>query len=145
MCVLENGSVFTLYVMSCIVHILLTALLPYAASHSVRFPRQPYGAQIVFMSRLIWAIQNRSNALLEAPTGCGKTLAILCGALAWQAKAKKNAEDMEAAEDYHLSDLGLTQGTAMDLRYREIDLLYTTGVEVVHVPLSRDCGNPYEQ
>jgi hypothetical protein len=67
----------------------------------------------MFMSRLISAIQNRSNALLEAPTGCGKTLALLCGALAWQAKAKKVAEEMEGAEDLELANLAFTQGVAL--------------------------------
>lgn len=85
----------------------------YAAGHTVRFPRQPYGAQIVFMQRLITAIQNRNNALLEAPTGCGKTLAILCGALAWQSKAKHDADELEGAEEVSLDDMRLTQGVSL--------------------------------
>jgi hypothetical protein len=68
------------------------------------------------MSRLISAIQNRSNALLEATTGCGKTLALLCWALAWQAKAKKVAEAMEGAWDIRLANLAFTQGVALGLR-----------------------------
>lgn len=65
------------------------------------------------MQKLILAIHNRTNALLEAPTGCGKTLAILCGALAWQTKLKKEAEEMEAAGEIGLYDIGLTQGTPL--------------------------------
>lgn len=61
-----------------------------AAGHAVKFPREPYREQISFMQRLISAIDKRSNALLEAPTGCGKTLAILCGVLAW-AQTQTNA------------------------------------------------------
>ncbi len=50
-----------------------------------------YGVQKVFMSKLISALHNKHNALLEAPTGFGKTLCLLCGALAWQATLKKQA------------------------------------------------------
>jgi regulator of telomere elongation helicase 1 len=77
----------------------------------VNFPFVPYGCQQVFVERLIEALQNGQNALLESPTGTGKvspgggstrapntappsiltpppsvtqTLCLLCGALAWQ-------------------------------------------------------------
>ena len=69
----------------------------------------------MFMQKLISAIHNRSNALLEAPTGCGKTLAILCGALAWQSKAKTEAAEMEAAEEVGIYDIALTQGAHFHL------------------------------
>jgi regulator of telomere elongation helicase 1 len=50
----------------------------------VRFPHAPYGVQLVFMDHLVRALEAGGNALLESPTGTGKTLALLCGALAWQ-------------------------------------------------------------
>jgi len=66
----------------------------------VCFPHQPYGVQKVFMNQVVRAIDHEENALLEAPTGCGKTLSLLCGALAWQsaAKAKKAAAEQAAAD-----------------------------------------------
>lgn len=66
----------------------------------VAFPHEPYGVQKVFMAQVVKAIDHEENALLEAPTGCGKTLSLLCGALAWQAaaKAKKAAAEQAAAE-----------------------------------------------
>ena len=50
----------------------------------VEFPFTPYTVQVTFMERLIEALQTSKNALLESPTGTGKTLCLLCGALAWQ-------------------------------------------------------------
>lgn len=66
----------------------------------VCFPHDPYGVQKVFMAQVVRAIDHNENALLEAPTGCGKTLSLLCGALAWQtsAKEKKAAADKAAVE-----------------------------------------------
>jgi DNA repair helicase Rad3 len=49
---------------------------------SVNFPGKPYGPQLSMMSFIIQAIMKKQNALLESPTGTGKTLSILCGALA---------------------------------------------------------------
>jgi Rad3-related DNA helicase len=68
------------------------------AGHDVEFPHNAYGVQLLFMDRLLQCLDSRNNALLEAPTGCGKTLALLCGALAWQAKHKKVFDD-QAEQD----------------------------------------------
>ena len=36
------------------------------------------------MSKIILALKKKQNALLESPTGSGKSLALLCSSLAWQ-------------------------------------------------------------
>ncbi|KAL8141006.1 hypothetical protein V2J09_007027 [Rumex salicifolius] len=55
----------------------------------VEFPYQPYGSQLAFMGRLIATLdraqrEGHGHALLESPTGTGKSLSLLCSALAWQ-------------------------------------------------------------
>lgn len=50
----------------------------------VDFPYEPYGPQVVYMTRVLDALSTGNNALLESPTGTGKTLCLLCAALAWR-------------------------------------------------------------
>ncbi|KAM3288680.1 Fanconi anemia group J protein isoform X1 [Capsicum chacoense] len=59
----------------------------------VDFPYQPYGTQLSFMNRVIATLdkaqrEGKSHALLESPTGTGKSLSLLCSALAWQQNFK---------------------------------------------------------
>lgn len=58
------------------------------AAYDVDFPHKAYGVQLGFMDKVLKALENKSNALLEAPTGSGKTLSLLCAALAWQRRQK---------------------------------------------------------
>ena len=50
----------------------------------VYFPRQPYKVQEAFMREMIKGIEHGKHCLLESPTGTGKTLSLLCAALAVQ-------------------------------------------------------------
>ncbi|KAF9921512.1 Fanconi anemia group J protein [Linnemannia zychae] len=43
---------------------------------------------------IVEALQNEENALLESPTGSGKSLALLCGALAWLEAAKARNDEI---------------------------------------------------
>jgi regulator of telomere elongation helicase 1 len=47
------------------------------------FPMKPYECQLDYMQKVIQACKNGQNALLESPTGTGKTLCLLTAALAW--------------------------------------------------------------
>jgi regulator of telomere elongation helicase 1 len=51
---------------------------------AVDFPKSPYKCQVDYMESVIKALNGGSNALLESPTGTGKTLCLLCATLAWQ-------------------------------------------------------------
>lgn len=50
----------------------------------IDFPYPPYPAQIRYISSVITALRNKQNALLESPTGTGKTLCLLLATLAWR-------------------------------------------------------------
>jgi len=48
---------------------------------NVFFPYEPYPEQISVITSIQKAIANKYNVLLESPTGTGKTLCLLVGAL----------------------------------------------------------------
>ena len=50
----------------------------------VDFPFEAYSVQLVYMEKVVLALEQGSNALLESPTGTGKTLCLLCAALGWR-------------------------------------------------------------
>lgn len=56
--------------------------------YKVIFPYKPYLAQKLLMERFLKAASSSTHALLESPTGTGKTLALLCGACAYQDRFK---------------------------------------------------------
>ena len=61
---------------------------PTAVYHSQRgldiiFPFEPYNAQKKYMDVIINALCDKQNALLESPTGTGKTFSLLCSTLSW--------------------------------------------------------------
>merc|ERR1712131_561595 len=61
----------------------------------VLFPFQdPYPAQKQMMSKIIQSLKNSQNALLESPTGSGKSLALLCSALGWLQNEKERIDAM---------------------------------------------------
>ena len=69
------------------------------AGYQVVFPYKPYGTQLGFMNQFLRAVDQQGNALLEAPTGSGKTACLLASALAWQ---KRHLEAAAAAKARNL-------------------------------------------
>lgn len=69
----------------------------------VEFPYQPYGSQFAFMGRVISTLnraqtEGHCHALLESPTGTGKSLSLLCSTLAWQHHYKPTVNDKPPPE-----------------------------------------------
>ncbi|KAM0686803.1 hypothetical protein COBT_001967 [Conglomerata obtusa] len=60
--------------------------MPTIKIHSIpiTLPFNPYPAQLITMSKIITTISSKSSALIESPTGTGKTLSILCSILAYK-------------------------------------------------------------
>ena len=58
----------------------------------LRFPFEPYAAQKAYMSKVLAALKAGENALLESPTGTGKTLCLLVSCLAFQ-QAMRGQQD----------------------------------------------------
>ena len=50
----------------------------------VEFPYEAYEVQLAYMEKVVLALSRGQNALLESPTGTGKTLSLLCAALGWR-------------------------------------------------------------
>ncbi|XP_038057615.1 regulator of telomere elongation helicase 1-like isoform X2 [Patiria miniata] len=51
---------------------------------SIEFPFDPYDCQQDYMNKVVECLQSGKNGILESPTGTGKTLCLLCSALAWR-------------------------------------------------------------
>ncbi len=84
------------------------------------FPFQPYPSQMALMSRMILAMNKREHALLEAPTGSGKTMALLCASLAWQVMYKGQAQQ-HAKDDAQAAAAAAMQEEAIVPPHEEDD------------------------
>lgn len=63
----------------------------------VHFPFKPYKCQETYMQAVMNALLKSENALLESPTGTGKTLCLLCATLAWQRQQARLLKDAAVA------------------------------------------------
>ncbi|XP_053176881.1 Fanconi anemia group J protein [Scomber japonicus] len=71
----------------------------------INFPCKAYPSQLAMMNSIIRGLNYGQHCLLESPTGSGKSLALLCSALAWQrAQIAKPDQGGSCAEDKSQSD-----------------------------------------
>ncbi|XP_037631188.1 Fanconi anemia group J protein isoform X2 [Sebastes umbrosus] len=71
----------------------------------IHFPCKAYPSQLAMMNSIVRGLNNGQHCLLESPTGSGKSLALLCSALAWQkAQFAKLQEGGSLVEDKCQSD-----------------------------------------
>lgn len=61
----------------------------------VDFPYTPYRAQVALMHAVIKAVTTPSHALIESPTGTGKSLALLCSSLAVQTHLASSTDSVQ--------------------------------------------------
>lgn len=66
-------------------------------SETVPFPFPAYDAQRQVMGSVLSAIFDGQHALLESPTGTGKSLALLCSTLHWQHTQKSSIRNSAMA------------------------------------------------
>ncbi|CAK9174607.1 unnamed protein product [Ilex paraguariensis] len=62
------------------------------------FPYKPYSIQIDFMNALYDSLNKGGIAMLESPTGTGKTLSIICSALQWLVDRKRQPKSDATAD-----------------------------------------------
>ena len=67
------------------------------AGTDVEFPFPPYPSQVAYMAHVVAALEHQTNALLESPTGTGKTLCLLCSLLGWLQRRKGESVGMPGA------------------------------------------------
>jgi chromosome transmission fidelity protein 1 len=66
-------------------------------------PYQPYDIQLQFMTELYQCIEKGQVGIFESPTGTGKSLSLICGALTWLRDHKRRSLDI-AVQISHLSE-----------------------------------------
>ncbi len=63
------------------------------------FPYKPYDIQLQFMRNLYQVLEKGHIGLFESPTGTGKTLSLLCGALTWLESHRELGSPATAEEE----------------------------------------------
>jgi len=63
----------------------------------IDFPHEAYPQQLVYMEKVIQGAQEKKHAMLESPTGTGKTLCLLCATTSWRADRKKRDSGQQGA------------------------------------------------
>lgn len=91
------------------------------------FPHRPYPIQTAFMQALYSALDERRLALFESPTGTGKTLSLVVGALTWLEDKRRAAEeasaDAEAEEEQETKGAAATTTTTDTADFKEAEAL----------------------
>eukprot|EP01052_Picozoa_sp_SAG31_P018410 SAG31_NODE_1302_length_8900_cov_4.460857_8_plen_155_part_01 len=84
---------------------------------AVDFPFRAYEPQLRYMEAVIESLQRGANALLESPTGTGKTLCLLCASLAWQKNQRQHVLATDKSQLAQQSPNLLSQPAACKIIY----------------------------
>ena len=68
-----------------------------ADAHPFGFPFPPYDVQLQLMRELYRCLDEGGIGVFESPTGTGKSLSLICGALRWQLD-QQGKEEEEVAQ-----------------------------------------------
>lgn len=83
---------------------------------SVDFPFEPYEIQKNYMEKVIECLQNETNAVLESPTGTGKTLSLLCSTLGWLQVKKAQVQAQRQSSIYNGEEQGFVGNILKELQ-----------------------------
>ncbi|KAL0026549.1 hypothetical protein WJX77_006250 [Trebouxia sp. C0004] len=97
----------------------------------VEFPYDAYACQLDYMERVIQALQERENALLESPTGTGKTLCLLCATLAWRESHRKAVPSSSTAPPANVQQPPQSWSDKLKEGYAELKAEGTVGVPTI--------------
>ena len=89
----------------------------------INFPFTPYDIQVEYMRKVLQSLDGAKNALLESPTGTGKTLSLLCSSLGWLEKAKAAAQ-VAKLQSYSGNNTDLEVNPAMLVRPKVIQIYF---------------------
>lgn len=75
-------------------------------------PYQPYEIQLDFMNNLYRCIEHEKVGIFESPTGTGKSLSLICGALTWLRDHERRSLDATNNEDGPVDWLAQAEASA---------------------------------
>lgn len=106
----------------------------------VYFPYDPYPGQIKYVEAVIHALNGKHNAVLESPTGTGKTLCLLTATLAWLKRSRERSLAQLESEGASVAPIRIiyTSRTHSQLRQVVKELKTTCYRPVMSVVASRD-------
>ncbi|KAI1608952.1 chromosome transmission fidelity protein 1 [Exophiala viscosa] len=88
-------------------------------------PYQPYPIQLDFMTNLYRCIEDKKVAIFESPTGTGKSLSLICGALTWlrdyERRSLDGAPENQSESDWLLQAEYAAQRQALMLERKELE------------------------
>lgn len=67
----------------------------------VEFPFEAYACQLAYMDAVVRSLEHGQNALLESPTGTGKTLCLLCAVLGWRRHRQQQVVEARTSWERH--------------------------------------------
>ncbi|KAK5258550.1 ATP-dependent DNA helicase chl1, partial [Exophiala xenobiotica] len=99
-------------------------MLPSQASFC--HPYQPYPIQLDFMTNLYRCIEEKKVGIFESPTGTGKSLSLICGALTWlrdhERRSLEDSTEDPDESDWLLQAEMVAQRRALMLEREELEL-----------------------